>query len=397
MTPINQNPDAEERIGEEQYTEWQTPDGLADTETFPCEPVMEQTEPYLDADADAYADTDTYPNAYQAMLDAGFLSDPPGADCPETSLAAGYEKAEGGGCIYTVTFTKEVHDSLTEVVQSIAEGEIAGGKMLKASADAINRLTDADVSNGNNVSKLMSHTNILTGTVASLECVLTKKLCCTLASLCSCAQAPGGSDCFVLSTDMENALADIVSSIASQESAVSELITAGSYAMYITNEYGDLDKIQSVLECLGILVDMSASVEEALEKKLCLSLGAITSCDQEDLPASLRSALEDLIDSIADSETATSQLVATSAETLAKITESGNFEAILKAVEDMEPLTDAALRIERVTMHKLGLGLGALCGDDISDQLNCDLDNCPNICSEAVSANADDSWVDAQG
>ncbi|MDR1263551.1 MAG: hypothetical protein LBK46_08700 [Oscillospiraceae bacterium] len=399
MTPIDQNPDAAERADEEQYTDWQTPSELADTEAFPYEADMGQAEPYWDSDADAYTDTDTYSNAYQdayqAMLDVDALSTAPtGPDCPFELTNVGYVTADGGGCIYTETLSKEVHDSLTRVVQSIAEGESAGGRILKASADVINSLTTTAYS-ADNMRELLDAAENLTSMVSSLECVLTKKLCCTLTSLCECAQAPSGPECFVLSTDMENALADIVSSIAGQESAAGELVTAGSNALDFTSEYGSSADVQSVLESLELLVDTSASVEEALDKKLCLSLGAITSCDQE-LPATVQIALEELIGSIADSETAASRLVTTGAETLSDTAVGGDFDAIREAMRTVQALAGSALRIEEVTMHKLCLALGALCGDDISGQLQCELGDCQNICGVAVSENDISSWVGAQ-
>ncbi|MDR1599846.1 MAG: hypothetical protein LBS11_08285 [Oscillospiraceae bacterium] len=380
MTPINQNPGASQQPNNGPYIDWQALHEARTGERLSAG-QYETASPDTDAVPTAYpAD---YPDDYDAIEDVEPFA---GTDCPDAYKDMGYVTADGGGCIYTATLSQEVHSSLTRIVESIAKGEVAGSEMLKASSSVLECLADTNGCELTNLPEAMDATLQLAQKVASLECVLTKKLCCTLTSLCDCGQSPTGPGCCLISEDMEGALSSIVASIADQETAASDLVKSGSKALECAIDSDNPTLTQTMLDTLGEIASASADVEAALSSKLCMSLGAITSCSP-DMPSSLIDPLEQLIASIVDTEEGATALVTTGAAALGASTTSPtycDYDEIKDIMGSVDKLTASALKIEEVTMHKLCLALNALCGDDISGQLQCELGDCQGICNKTA-------------
>ncbi|MDR0396131.1 MAG: hypothetical protein LBH66_02370 [Oscillospiraceae bacterium] len=313
-------------------------------------------------DTEAFAEAAGYPDEYQSQA---------------------YAQDASGGNTYASSLSPTVQDALVDIVKSISRSESAGSWLIKASADIIDECIvvsgncDMDI-----VTEAMEAAHKLAQTVSSMECILSKKLCCTLTSLSDCGQSPSGPTCFAISEDMEVALSSVVDSVAQQESSSANLIQSGFNVMKCVEQKLGPTASRQVLDMIVDLADANADIETSLERKLCLSLGAITSCDPK-LPSSLNKPLENLISSITDSEYGAADMISGGAYALTEAVATCDEAEIRNAIDQANILSDAALRIEEATMRKLCMALSALCGEDIASQIDCELGGCQDYCGSA--------------
>ncbi|MDR2506260.1 MAG: hypothetical protein LBD16_09185 [Oscillospiraceae bacterium] len=181
----------------------------------------------------------------------------------------------------------DVADTLSEVIEGIAQKEDGAGQVVQAGADALRLaaneggLTDADVLD------VMDAVYCLTESAANLEDSMSKKLCRSVNALCSCAT--DAAPCNL----PEEALASIVESISVIEEAASGIVVSGASALEhaVSGASPDADDIMTMTNAVNKLASSAKHIEQASAKKLNCVLtaqcdkGASPPCQCEDCDA----------------------------------------------------------------------------------------------------------------
>ncbi|MDR2504627.1 MAG: hypothetical protein LBD16_00825 [Oscillospiraceae bacterium] len=181
----------------------------------------------------------------------------------------------------------DVADTLSDVIEGIAQKEDGAGQVVQAGADALRLaaneggLTDADVLD------VMDAVYCLTESAANLEDSMSKKLCRSVNALCSCAT--DAAPCSL----PEEALASIVESISVIEEAASGIVVSGASALEhaVSGASPDADDIMTMTNAVNKLASSAKHIEQASAKKLNCVLtaqcdkGASPPCQCEDCDA----------------------------------------------------------------------------------------------------------------
>ena len=296
-----------------------------------------------------------------------------------------------------------IDKALERVLRSIADGEQAGGRLLAASISIVEDL----LLNGTieDLRSVISGIKEMTEAMSNQECALARKLCISLDALCHCCEDPDRADsCCQLSDDGKTAVIDIVKSIRDEETQSSKLVFTGSQVLqqYIAQNACAADTIPLLDEVAG-LTDAVANLENGMSKKLCLSLNTLCCAgdgERCDLDDEVEIALGDVVDSIAETETAASELIGSGADALECLTEATTGE-LIDALSGAKNLSNAAARIEEATAKKLKCALAALCNTEGGPPCCCN-DACDRPCTDigedgCYNSGSDSDCTDCDG
>ncbi|GHU72986.1 hypothetical protein AGMMS49992_10180 [Clostridia bacterium] len=317
----------------------------------------------------------------------------------------GFNYVEGPGCVFVSCppgckrvgpkacecegLSGNVLDSLGEIVASIAAGESGGAEVIKAGAAALAVIKNPLAALvGSEKRQLIDGVYNIYKNIADMECVMLRKLCCSVRAVCNCGNNDPCADCCTLPTGMQNAMEDIVSSIADVESASGNLMLESAYVIEDTvDSYTDVGELQDIMNGIQGLTCITSQIENTMADKLCMSLNAACGCSgpsgmAQCVSVIMSDSISKVIESISDTEQGAGKLVQFGAEALGSLdTATTSAQDVLAVMNTVGNLADSALAIEQASMRKLCSSLSVLCPNDNNPPLCPDVPlDCAGIC-----------------
>ncbi|GHU72989.1 hypothetical protein AGMMS49992_10190 [Clostridia bacterium] len=294
--------------------------------------------------------------------------------CPQGCKQVGTEACECEGML-----SGNVLASLGEIVSSIAAGESGGAEVIKAGAATLAVIKNplaALVSTEKR--QLIDGVYNIYKNIADMECVMLRKLCCSVRAVCNCGPSSLNPDeCCSLPTGMQYAMEDVVSSIADVESASGGLMLESAYVIKDTvDSYADVGELQDIMHGIQGLTCITSQIENTMADKLCMSLNAACSCSGPSgcVTEPMSDSISKVIESISDTEQGVGKLVQFGAEALETLdAATTSAQDVLAVMNSVGSLADSALAIEQASMRKLCTSLGILCPSDNNPPL------CPDV------------------
>ncbi|GHU72995.1 hypothetical protein AGMMS49992_10220 [Clostridia bacterium] len=301
--------------------------------------------------------------------------------CPMGCKQTGLEACECEGLL-----SDNVLASLGEIVSSIAAGESGGADVIKAGAATLAVIKNPLAALvGSEKRQLIDGVYNIYKNIADMECVMLRKLCCSVRAVCNCGPGSLDPDCCLLPTGMQYAMEDVVSSIADVESASGGLMLESAYVIQDTvDSYTDVGELQDIMHGIQGLTCITSQIENTMADKLCMSLNAACGCSGPSgcVTEPMSDSISKVIESISDTEQGVGKLVQFGAEALETLdTTATSAQDVLDVMNSVGGLADSALAIEQASMRKLCTSLSILCPSENNPPLCPDVPlDCAGIC-----------------